>query len=83
MVSRAITLAAGCILLGKSVTHWSGKSWLVGLVGVELILLGLGAHDPRRSRSSRRRRISRRVPEPDIVELASELSFPASDAPAY
>ena len=78
---RALTVAAGGILIGKSIERRSLRSLVAAFVGFELVLLGLRGPA---SRLPRRRRTGlRKLPEPDVVELASELSFPASDAPAY
>jgi len=74
MFRRAVTVAAGLILLERSMRRRTPRSWLAGLVGIRLILLGLQPSVPRRIAS---------CPSRDTVELASQLSFPASDAPAY
>ena len=82
MLGRAITVAAGCILIERAITHRSTRSWFAGLIGAELIFIGLRGR-ARRIRARNNRAITRRRIEIDPVELASRLSFPASDAPAY
>jgi hypothetical protein len=60
-------------LLVSQIRRSKPATWLWAVAGLELIRFGWAGKALQ----------SRAEPEIDIVDLASELSFPASDPPAY
>ena len=72
-IASAIAIASGGYLLFRSLPPRSRADWFVLAVSAGLIGFGVLAYPP----------LSREPEREDIVDIASKLSFPASDAPAY
>ncbi len=75
---RAAAIVGGGVLIARAFSKRSPIDLLLGAVGAEMIRFGItghslfkGAHEPPAEAVE------------DIVDLGSELSFPASDPPAY
>jgi hypothetical protein len=71
---RIVALAGGGLILAQAARKRSLPNLFLFAFGAELLRLGITGHPlfPKREE-----------PVEDIVDLASELSFPASDPPAY
>jgi uncharacterized membrane protein len=77
------TAAAAVAAYGLSRRSWGGR--LVAIVGSALVMRALAGHNDFDNLRARLERVSGRLrskPE-DLVEDASDASFPASDPPAF
>jgi len=87
---RAASVVAGGALVARGLKRRSIGGWFWVALGVELIRRGVtgrrsSSSHPAGSDDTKTIRFSA-IPEPDLqekVDVASDLSFPASDPPAY